>query len=126
MDVKLPNLGEGADSGTVVNILVKEGEEIKSGQNLIELENGKAVVAVPSPKEGRVGKLRVKTGDKITVGQVILSLEGADGPPASAEKPGARPTTKPAARGRAPEPEPETEEEAEIEPAETQANGEQA
>src|SRR5438105_7073344 len=83
MDVKLPNLGEGADSGTVVNILVKEGDEISPGQNLIELENEKAVVAVPSPAGGRVGKLRVSSGDKITVGQVILSLEG-DAAPSSA------------------------------------------
>ena len=43
MDVKLPNLGEGADSGTVVGILVKPGAQIKKGQSIIELETGKAV-----------------------------------------------------------------------------------
>ena len=46
MDVKLPNLGEGADSGTVVGILVKPGAQIKKGQSIIELETGKAVEAL--------------------------------------------------------------------------------
>ena len=45
MDVKLPKLGEGADSGVVVNILVKEGDEITKGQTLLELENEKERVA---------------------------------------------------------------------------------
>jgi pyruvate/2-oxoglutarate dehydrogenase complex dihydrolipoamide acyltransferase (E2) component len=43
MDVKLPNLGEGADSGTVVNLFVKEGDQIAKDQPILELENEKAV-----------------------------------------------------------------------------------
>jgi pyruvate dehydrogenase E2 component (dihydrolipoamide acetyltransferase) len=85
MDVKLPNLGEGADSGSVVSLLVKEGDEITKGQNIIELENGKAVVAIPSSAAGRVEKIRVQPGDKISVGQVILSLAGASATPAPAK-----------------------------------------
>jgi pyruvate dehydrogenase E2 component (dihydrolipoamide acetyltransferase) len=89
MDVKLPNLGEGGDSGTVVTILVNEGQQISTGQNLIEIETGKAVVAVPSPAAGCVGGIRVKPGDKLSAGQVILSLavesngKTAAAPPAS-------------------------------------------
>ena len=49
MDVRLPNLGEGADSGSVVSIAVKEGDTISAGQTIIELETGKAVAAIPSP-----------------------------------------------------------------------------
>src|SRR5262245_43430570 len=77
MDVRLPNLGEGADSGTVVNILVKEGEEISLDQNLIEVETGKAVVGVPSPAAGKIARFRVKVGDKISVGQVIAMVGDA-------------------------------------------------
>jgi pyruvate dehydrogenase E2 component (dihydrolipoamide acetyltransferase) len=79
MDVKLPNLGEGADSGTVVGILVKPGAQIKKGQSIIELETGKAVAPIPSPAAGTVKDVRVKEGDKISVGAVILSLEEAAG-----------------------------------------------
>src|SRR5438034_11838260 len=75
MDVKLPKLGEGADSGVVVSLLVKEGDQIKEGQTIIELENEKAVAPIPSTASGRVMKLRVKEGDKISVGEVILSID---------------------------------------------------
>src|SRR5881394_1296816 len=75
MDVKLPKLGEGADSGVVVSLLVKEGDKVQEGQTIIELENEKAVAPIPSTASGTVTKLRVKEGDKITVGQVILSID---------------------------------------------------
>jgi pyruvate dehydrogenase E2 component (dihydrolipoamide acetyltransferase) len=75
MDVKLPKLGEGADSGVVVGVLVKEGDEVKEGQTLIELENEKAVAPIPATADGKVSRIHVKEGDKISVGQVILTLD---------------------------------------------------
>ena len=75
MDLKLPKLGEGAESGTVVSILVKEGDRIEQGQTILELENEKAVAPIPSPTAGMVTKLRVKEGDKVSVGQIIASIE---------------------------------------------------
>ena len=110
MDVKLPNLGEGADSGTVVGILVKPGAQIKKGQSIIELETGKAVAPIPSPAAGTVANIRVKEGDKISVGAVILSLDEAPGATTTATA--AAPTAvvekkspKTAARPVQPEPE---------------------
>jgi pyruvate dehydrogenase E2 component (dihydrolipoamide acetyltransferase) len=76
MDVKLPKLGEGADSGTVVNLFVKEGDRISRDQPIIELENEKAVATIPSTADGVVSKIFVKAGDKLSVGQRILSLSG--------------------------------------------------
>jgi pyruvate dehydrogenase E2 component (dihydrolipoamide acetyltransferase) len=88
MDVKLPNLGEGADSGTIVSVLVKPGASVKKGQNIIELETGKAVAPIPSPADGVVSRLAVKEGDKLNVGNLILTLETAGGAaPAAAEAP---------------------------------------
>ena len=74
MDVKLPRLGEGADSGIVVNILVSEGDRIQKDQTILELENEKAVAPIPSPVSGTIQKIHVKEGDEITVGQVLISL----------------------------------------------------
>jgi pyruvate dehydrogenase E2 component (dihydrolipoamide acetyltransferase) len=74
MDVTVPKLGEGADSGIVVGVLVKEGDQVTEGQTVIELENEKAVAPIPSPASGTVAKIRVKEGDKISVGQIILTL----------------------------------------------------
>ena len=55
-------LGEGADSGTVVNLFVKEGDQIAKDQPILELENEKAVATIPSTAAGTVTKLYVKTG----------------------------------------------------------------
>jgi len=106
MDLKLPKLGEGADSGVVVSILVNEGDTVANGQTIIELENEKAVAAIPATAAGVVASIHVKAGDKISVGQRILTLSGASGTTAAASTP-AKPTGKPAAKPATPEPEPE-------------------
>src|SRR5690242_16696744 len=74
MDVKLPKLGEGADSGVVVNVFVKEGDQVAKGQAIIELENEKAVASIPATAAGVVAKIHVKPGDKVAVGQKLISL----------------------------------------------------
>jgi pyruvate dehydrogenase E2 component (dihydrolipoamide acetyltransferase) len=106
MDLKLPKLGEGADSGVVVNVFVKEGDKVAKDQSVIELENEKAVASIPATEGGTVTKIYVKTGDKLSVGQRILSLEvGGE----AAAPPTAKATPKPAAKRAEPEPEPEVE-----------------
>ena len=60
MDLKLPHLGEGADSGTVVNLFVKEGDQLAKDQAILELENEKAVATIPSTAAGTVTKVFVK------------------------------------------------------------------
>jgi pyruvate dehydrogenase E2 component (dihydrolipoamide acetyltransferase) len=108
MDLKLPKLGEGADSGVVVTVFVKEGDTIAKDQAVIELENEKAVASIPATDGGVVAKVYVKVGDKISAGQRILTLSGGSGtaPVAAAPKPAAKPTAK----RLEPEPEPEVEE----------------
>jgi pyruvate dehydrogenase E2 component (dihydrolipoamide acetyltransferase) len=93
MDLKLPHLGEGADSGTVVNLFVKEGDTVTKDQPILELENEKAVATIPATTAGTITQVFVKAGDKIKVGQRILSLgeSGASGGP-----PAARPEPAPA------------------------------
>ncbi|HWD94096.1 MAG TPA: 2-oxo acid dehydrogenase subunit E2 [Verrucomicrobiae bacterium] len=112
MDVKLPHLGEGADSGTVVNLFVKEGDQIAKDQPILELENEKAVATIPSTGAGTIARVFVKAGDKISVGQKILSLSGDGAAPATAKPTAAAPQAK--AKAPAPEPEAEPEQEEEI------------
>ncbi len=78
MDIRIPRLGEGADSGTVVNILVKEGDRVKKDQTLLEIENEKAVAPIPSTADGVVSKILIKVGDKVSVGQAVVSLGGSN------------------------------------------------
>jgi pyruvate dehydrogenase E2 component (dihydrolipoamide acetyltransferase) len=88
MDLKLPSLGEGADSGTVVNVFVKEGDQVAKDQPLLELENEKAVATIPSTAAGKVGTVYVKAGDKLSVGQRILTLvEAGAAKPSAPEAP---------------------------------------
>ena len=73
---KLPELGEGIDAGTVVAILVKEGDSVELDQPVIELETDKAVLEVPSGVSGVVQSIAVKVGDEASVGQSVLSVSG--------------------------------------------------
>ncbi|HEY3293938.1 MAG TPA: 2-oxo acid dehydrogenase subunit E2 [bacterium] len=75
VDFKLPDLGEGIDSGDVVRMMVKVGDEIRAEQPLVELETGKAVVEVPSNTAGRVAAILTKEGEKVTVGQPLVKIE---------------------------------------------------
>ena len=101
MDVRFPKVGEGADSGKVVSVLVKVGDTISAGQTILELESEKAIAPIPSPAGGKITAISVKEGDTITVGSVLLSLEGGNSDGASAS---ASPTTKKAAAPRAARP----------------------
>ncbi|MGH7826883.1 MAG: dihydrolipoamide acetyltransferase family protein [Candidatus Binatia bacterium] len=74
MDVKLPQLAEGVESGTVVSILVSEGAEIKKDQPIMELETQKAVGSIPSPESGVVTKIHVKEGMEVAVGQLLITV----------------------------------------------------
>ncbi len=95
MDLKLPNLGEGADSGTVVNIFVKEGDQLTKDQPVLELENEKAVATIPSTAAGTVTRIYIKAGDKLSVGQRILALsETGTAPSAPKPEAPAKPTLK--------------------------------
>jgi pyruvate dehydrogenase E2 component (dihydrolipoamide acetyltransferase) len=85
MDVRLPRLGEGADTGTVASIFVKEGDSLRKDQAVLELESEKAVASIPTPHAGTVSRIHVKEGDQIKVGDLILSLTG-DGDQAAEEK----------------------------------------
>lgn len=74
-DIKMPKLSEDAASGTIVEILVEEGDQVKEEQSIIAVESDKASVEVPSPEAGTVKKISVEEGDELSVGDVILTLE---------------------------------------------------
>ena len=119
MDVKLPKLGEGADSGVVVGIFVNVGDTVAKDQAILELENEKAVASVPSTAAGVVEKIHVKAGDRVSVGQRLITLAGGGAAPVAAPAP--KPEPKKAAAKPAPAPAPAVEE---IEEAVAEISGE--
>ena len=96
MDIRLPQLAEGADSGTVVSVLVSEGQSVQKDQTIVELENQKAVAPIPATAAGKITKVHVKVGDVISVGHALVSLE-----PAGAREEAAPPVAAKAAPGGA-------------------------
>ena len=86
MDVRFPKIGDGAEGGKVVSVLVKAGDTITTGQTILELESEKAIAPIPSPAAGTVASVRVKEGDTIAVGTLLLTLEGSEAPPSAPPK----------------------------------------
>lgn len=115
IDVKLPDLGDGIESGDILEILVQEGDDISKDQSIVEIETDKATVEVPSPQAGKVAQVHVKPGDTITIGARIITLDSAAAPaPAPAAPPQATtppptappPAAPPAAAAATPPPPP--------------------
>jgi pyruvate dehydrogenase E2 component (dihydrolipoamide acetyltransferase) len=77
-EVKLPQLGQTMEEGTVVNCLVKEGSEVKKGDVLFEIETDKATLEMESPADGFVKHILVTTGQTLAVGTTMLLLGEKD------------------------------------------------
>ncbi|MDA8091443.1 MAG: dihydrolipoamide acetyltransferase family protein [Nitrospiraceae bacterium] len=90
-EFRLPDLGEGIAEAEIRKWLVKEGDTISEHQNVLEVETDKAVVEMPSPKDGKVGRLFKDEGETARVGDVLMTI-AADG---EAETAGKRPETEP-------------------------------
>lgn len=73
-EFKFPDIGEGLTEGEIVRWLVKEGDEIKEGQPLVEVETDKALAEIPSPKTGVILKILAKEKEIVKVGQVIVVI----------------------------------------------------
>ncbi len=73
-EFKFPDIGEGLTEGEIVRWLVKEGDEIKEGQPLVEVETDKALAEIPAPKTGVILKILAKEKEVVKVGQVIVVI----------------------------------------------------
>jgi len=90
--IKLPELGDGIDSGDILEVLVKVGDVIKDGQDIVEIETDKATVPVPSSAAGKVTKILVKQGDSVPIGGTLIEIEAVESAaPAAAPVPEAAP-----------------------------------
>lgn len=106
IQVKLPELGDGIDSGDILDILVSVGDVIEEGQEVVEIETDKATVPVPSSAGGKVVKIHVQQGQSVPIGGLLLDLEPAGASASSSDAPAAaaqpEPPAAPAAQAEAP------------------------
>jgi pyruvate dehydrogenase E2 component (dihydrolipoamide acetyltransferase) len=95
IEVRVPDIG-GFKDVSVIEVLVKDGQQVDKETPLITIETEKAAMDVPAPAAGRIAQVKLKSGDKVSEGSVILLLETAE--PAAA---GAAPAKVPAAAATA-------------------------
>ena len=97
IELKMPALSPTMEEGTLAKWLVKEGDSVKSGDLLAEIETDKATMEFEAVDEGVVAKILVAEGaDNVKVGTVIALIEGEGAPAAKApeETPAPAPTPK--------------------------------
>jgi pyruvate dehydrogenase E2 component (dihydrolipoamide acetyltransferase) len=85
-EIKLPRLGQGMESGTVVRWLKQEGDQVEKGEPLYELDTEKVTQEVEADASGVLLKIAVQEGE-VPVGQTIAVIgeEGEDVPEAEPE-----------------------------------------
>jgi pyruvate dehydrogenase E2 component (dihydrolipoamide acetyltransferase) len=74
-EFKLPDIGEGIHEGEIVKWFVKAGDKVEEDDVLLEVQNDKAVVEIPSPVKGTVTTVNVEEGTVATVGQTIITFD---------------------------------------------------
>jgi 2-oxoglutarate dehydrogenase E2 component (dihydrolipoamide succinyltransferase) len=74
-EVKVPNLAESITEGTISNWVVKEGDYVKQGDILLELETDKVNMEISAEQAGVVKKILKQAGDNVEVGEVIAQLD---------------------------------------------------
>ncbi|MGR6327768.1 pyruvate dehydrogenase complex E1 component subunit beta [Sphingomonas sp. XXL09] len=75
IEIKMPALSPTMEEGTLAKWLVKEGDTVKSGDIMAEIETDKATMEFEAVDEGTIGKLVVAEGtDNVKVGTVIATL----------------------------------------------------
>ncbi|MCP8970308.1 dihydrolipoamide acetyltransferase family protein [Ectobacillus ponti] len=74
-EFRLPDIGEGIHEGEIVKWFVKPGDEVKEDDVLLEVQNDKAVVEIPSPVKGKVLEVLVSEGTVAVVGDVLIKFD---------------------------------------------------
>src|SRR5256885_10470285 len=109
-NVKMPRLSDSMETGKILRWLKKEGEEVKKGEPLVEIESDKANIEVEAYASGKLSKIVVPEGESAPIGAVIAEI-GGDGESTPKAEKTAKPkgkAEKPAEpQGQAPAAEPE-------------------
>ena len=77
IDIEIPDIGD-FKNVEIIEILVKEGDQINKNDPILSLESDKSSMEVPSPVSGIIKQLKVSVGDKVSMGSVIAAVESKD------------------------------------------------
>ncbi len=77
-EVRLPQLGQTMEEGTIVGCMVKVGDQLKKGDVIFEIETDKATLEMESPADGFVKHILAEVGRTLLVGEAVLVLGDKD------------------------------------------------
>ncbi|MGH6651126.1 MAG: pyruvate dehydrogenase complex E1 component subunit beta [Sphingopyxis sp.] len=108
IELKMPALSPTMEEGTLAKWFVKEGDTVKSGDILAEIETDKATMEYEAIDEGVIASILIAEGtDNVKVGTVIATITGeGEEAAAPAASPAPAPAPEPAAKAEAPAPTP--------------------
>src|SRR5436190_18919973 len=115
-DVTMPRLSDSMEEGTILKWLVSEGDEVKRGQEIVEIETDKANMTYEADTDGALVEIVAEEGDTLPIGQVIARI----GEPGEAEDRGQRTEDRDEAPAEEEEPEEAEEEPEEADEAEAE------
>ena len=86
-NVILPVLGMSQDSGKILQWLKAEGDQVKAGESIAEIETDKVTVELEAPVAGILTRLSAEVGVDVPVGQIIAVILALGEAPAVASTP---------------------------------------
>jgi pyruvate dehydrogenase E2 component (dihydrolipoamide acetyltransferase) len=101
-DVQMPRLSDSMETGKILRWLKKEGDDVKKGEPLVEIESDKANIEVEAYASGKLSKIVVPEGESAPIGAVIAEI--GDGAAAPSTEKAAPQAQAPAASAEAPKP----------------------
>src|SRR5205085_9579044 len=97
-NVQMPRLSDSMETGKILRWLKKEGEEVKKGEPLVEIESDKANIEVEAYASGKLSQIVVPEAESAPIGAVIAETGGDGAAAPKAEKPAAPQEQAPAAK----------------------------
>ena len=73
----VPDIGD-FENVEVIELLVKEGQEIKKDDPVVTIESDKSSVEIPSIFSGKIESINVKVGDKVSKGDLLLNISSSN------------------------------------------------
>ena len=73
----VPDIGD-FEKVEVIEVLVKEGDEIKVNDPIVTIESDKSSIEIPSILSGKIESINVKVGDKVSKGDLLVNINSAN------------------------------------------------
>src|SRR5579862_4764501 len=100
-EITMPQLSDTMTEGTLVKWFKKEGDPVKAGEQIADVETDKATMAMESADGGVLASLLVKEGQKVPVGTILAVVASSKEEPAQVKQKYQNANAAPAKQGAA-------------------------